>query len=123
MQNVNQAVLDLFASFNLNPPPSFDEGHVAVSIEEMGRLDIEQHDDSLLLTLSRNVDLNNDKFAVQRAALAATHYAHNLPLPVQAGAYEDFISFSTRIVAHEATLSDLDGALRLLDHLHETTRA
>ena len=121
MTMIGDAVNALNEAFQLSPPSQFD-GHIVFSIVGMGRLDLEERGDELLISLARDISNGDDRLAIQRAALSAVHYKHDLQPPVQASMHKDTLVFSTRLDADETDVPAIDHALQQLHELHEKVR-
>lgn len=121
MTMIGDAVNALNEAFQLSPPSQFD-GHTVFSIDGMGRLDLEERGDELLISLARDISNGDDRLAIQRAALSSVHYKHDLQPPVQASMHKDTLVFSTRLDADETDVPAIDHALQQLHELHEKVR-
>ena len=118
MTAIRQTVMELNESFQLSPLPVFD-GHIAFWIEDMGRLDLEEHREELLIRLARTIPETDDRLAVQSAALEAVHYKHAAPLSIQASMNNNTLIFSARLNAHDANVPAIDRIIHVLNSLHE----
>ena len=122
MTAIRDAMTALNQTFQLAPPMEFD-GHVVFSIEGMGRLDVQEHGEELLVSLARDIATSDDRLAIQRAALQSVHYKHHLQLPTQASMYKNMLVFTVRLHADEVDVPAIDHALQQLHRLHEQARA
>ena len=122
MTAIRDAMAALNEAFQLVPPMEFD-GRAVFSIEGMGRLDLQECDEDLLVSLARDISTSDDRLAVQRAALQSVHYKHQLQPPVQASMQKDTLVFSIRLHADEIDVPAIDHALQQLHSLHEQARA
>ena len=122
MTALHDAVTALNESFQLAPPTEFN-GHIVYSIDGMGRLDLEECGEQLMISLARDISTGDDRLAIQRAALQSVHYKHQLQPPVQASMLNDTLIFSVRLDADEADVPAIDHALQQLHTLHEQARA
>ena len=121
MTAIQDAVTALNESFQLAPPAEF-EGHIVFSIDGMGRLDLEECGEHLLVSLARDISTGEDRLAIQRSALQCVHYKHQLQPPVQASMHKDTLVFSVRLGADEVDVPSIDHALQQLHTLHEQAR-
>lgn len=122
MTAIGDAVTALNDAFQLSPLPQFD-GHIVYSIDGMGRLDLEERGDTLLISLARDISMGDDRLAIQRAALGAVHYKHQLDPPAQASMHKNTLVFTMRLDANDADVPAIDRALQQLNALHEKVRA
>ncbi|MEM9618017.1 MAG: hypothetical protein AAF936_08665 [Pseudomonadota bacterium] len=122
MTAIGDAVTSLNDSFQLFPLPHFD-GRIAYSIDGMGRLDLEEHGEELLISLARDISTGDDRLAIQHAALSSVHYKHQLEWPVQASMHKDTLVFTMRLDADNVDVPAIDHALQQLHTLHEKARA
>ena len=122
MTAIRDAMAALNEAFQLTPPMEFD-GRVVFSIEGMGRLDLKECDEELLVSLARDISTSDDRLAIQRAALQSVHYKHQLQPSAQASMYKDTLVFSIRLNADEVDVPAIDHALQQLHSLHEQARA
>ena len=121
MSAIDDAVHALAESFQLDPMPAFD-GHIVFTIGGMGRFDLEEHGEKLLVSLARDVSTSEDRLAIQRTALQLVHYDRQRQPPVQASMLKDTLVFSTQLSADEADVPAIDHALQTLHALHEEAR-
>ncbi|MEM8985368.1 MAG: hypothetical protein AAGC95_01475 [Pseudomonadota bacterium] len=121
MTAISDAVNALNEAFQLSPPSQFD-GHIVFSIDGMGRLDLKEHGDELVISLAREISNGADRLAIQRTALQSVHYKHGLEPQVQASMHKNTLVFISRLSADESNVPAIDHALQQLHELHEKVR-
>ena len=97
-----------------------DAGMAAFEFDVRGTLYLEERDETLLIYLTRNLDLRHCGPDLFKTALRLCHYRHQWPYTVQVGLRgESQLVFLARLPAREVTLPALEQALELLTRLHE----
>lgn len=97
-----------------------DAGMAAFEFDARGTLYLEQREETLLVYLTRTLDLHQCGPELLKSALRLCHYQHQWPYIVQTGLRgESQLVFLARFLVREITLPELEQALELLTHLHE----
>lgn len=99
-----------------------EPAQLAVEIDDVGTLYLEERGESLVLYLSREIMLTDDRAAVLRRALESTHYDNGLAEPVAAGLSGDRLVFLTWFHEHAIDQPRLEAAVRLLTSLQDDVR-
>lgn len=123
MSAVEEAVGALYETLGLDPNQMPVDGHVAMEIDDFGQLHIETHGEELLIYLRRAIDVADDRYEVQLAALDAVHYHHVLPFPVQVATHGTALVFLARFSRQSVDAASLERAFELLGELQDTARA
>lgn len=123
MSAMTHAIDAVTACFRLEPPASTDHRHLALSIDGMGRLHLEENGEGVILYLARDIEVGADRAAVQTRALEAVHFHKRHPRDVQVAAREDALVFITRLDGSEIDLPAMEATVELLGRLHDEARA
>lgn len=122
MSIVSEHIVDFSATMgmmlNLDEP-----AQLVVEIDEVGTLYLEERGESLLLYLSREIALTDDRPKVLRRALESIHYSNGLAESVAAGLAKDRLVFVTRFDQHAVDRPRIEAAVALLTSLHDEARA
>ena len=97
-----------------------ESGVVVLDFANRGVLYLEDRDETLLIYLSRDIDMRDGKLKFLSTALRLCHYRQGLPYVVQVGLRgESSLVFLVRLSAYELTLPELERVLEVLSDLHD----
>ncbi|MEM8622196.1 MAG: hypothetical protein AAGG47_01605 [Pseudomonadota bacterium] len=122
MSIVSQHIIDFSATMGMALDLA-EPAHLAVEIDEVGTLHLEEQGESLVLYLSREIALTDDRPAVLRRALESVHYNNGLAEQVAVGLAGDRLVFLTRFHQHAIDRPRLEAAVGLLTSLQDEVRA
>lgn len=97
-----------------------DSGLAAFAFDQRGTLYLQLTETSLLVSLSRAVDLRDQGAVIMKRALRLCHYRQPWPYSIRVGLRGDEeLVFSLHLPRDDITLPELERALDILTRLHE----
>jgi type III secretion system chaperone SycN len=115
---ISTALDELGARIGLDPSVFAGNGHIALKFGELEEVHFEPREETLVMYVSRAIDVGRDRLELFSAALRAVHYDNRLPARVQCALHEDKLVFLAQYDSDEVDLPELEKALELLSELH-----
>ena len=123
MTMLDTAIADFGAILGFDPSDLANRDHVAMDIEGIGELHVERHDETLLVYLSRPIEVGADRLELYKSALRSVHFENGRATRVQCALHDNRIIFLSRSHADEVSVQALEGSLELLIELQEKAGA